>query len=795
MPALPPAPARPPISLIPQQARKPPVFTLPAAARAPDGSTDDSMAEAAAPAPAAQSDRAQGKSNAKFYMKNAMISMVSIAAAHQIAGWISNREDPVACGVYMNDNSWFGAKRYESLRFFDPKQTHHESQYVAMSDGVDLAVDTYVANYLWDKQHPVPTVVFPTRHGRGYDISFPLNIFTQYERKFTNPRVNAYISRFVTNGYAWVSVDVRGTGASAGAKPTGDFGDQEVADGYDLVEWVTHQPWSNGEVAVFGQGVDGVGALLVAASKHPALKALSLNGAPVDVFADAFFPGGVKNAKALRDYAEFTLATDSQRKWGGIPTFKPRLMLNYFGGTVYPVDDNAAMLANYVHQHRANANWTAALDELAFRDGELRLSGEQAEAPATFQQAVDALRHLGSVSASGVAVQAMGGYYDMGSARSAILLYQYLTGALDADTAALLPPLPANATTGRDNFHRLTLGPWSHAGVDNADPFAASKQKCFYHLDEVSRFLDHHMFPKRAKITKLDDEAPVHYYSVVHSRWKAAPQWPPAHLSPRVLYLAGEGEQAPPMSDEVPRAEGQTTLAVAPGAAAKIDIVSRWDALDHLFGKRPYYYHDRAPLASAFATFLSPELPLTELTGEATLRLFFSVDRPAVRLVAYLEDVDYQVPFPNENKRRGVTYVTEALLDPVHTPVRAGSSVYSFTKQHARVLEPGRVYEALLVFQPISYVVKHRHQLRVSVGVAGPPDFESAVGDDAATELTIHFGGQYPTALSLPAFEGVRSEDVVPAEEAPEDAFPVDDALLHTADGEQDDADEFKDEL
>lgn len=739
---------------------------------------------AAAAAPAEGGDRAQGRSNAKFYMKNAMISMVSIAAAHQVAGWISNREDPVACGVYVNDNSWFGAKRYESLRFFDPKKTHHETQYVPMSDGVDLAVDTYLSDYLWERQHPVPTVVFPTRHGRGYDIHFPFNIFTQYETKFTNPRVNAYISRFVTNGYAWVSVDVRGTGASAGAKPTGDFSDQEVADGYDLVEWVTKQPWSNGEVAVFGQGLDGVGALLVAASKHPALKALSLNGAPIDVFGDALFPGGVKNAKALREFAEFTHATDRQEKWTGIPTLKPRIMLNYFGGTVYRVDDNDAKFANYVHQHRTNANWTDAMGELSFRDDALKLSGGDG---ATFQ-AVDALRHLGDVSASGVAVHAMGGYYDMGTAHSAILLYQYLTNTLDADTAALLPPLPENATTGVDNFHRLTLGPWSHAGVDNADPFATSKQKCFYHLDEVSRFLDHHMFPKRAKITKLDEEEPVHFYSVVHSRWKADSQWPPAYLSDRVLYVAGEGEEAPPMSDDVPRAAGETTLHVS--GAPKIDIVSRWDALGHLFGMRPYYYHDRAPLASQFATFLSPELPLTEITGSPTLRLFFSVDKPAVNLVAYLEDVDYQVPFPNENKRRGVTYVTEALLNPVHTPVREGSSVYSFTKEHARELVPGQVYEALLVFEPISYVLKHNHQLRVSVGVAGPPDFE-ADASQSASKIIIHFGGQYPTALTLPAFEGVRSENIVPREEAAEEAFPT----APQASASQEDGDEFKDEL
>lgn len=710
-----------------------------------------------------------------------MISMASIAVAHQVAGWLSDREDPVVCDVFVNDNSWVGAKRYESLRFFDPKKAHHETQYVPMADGVDLAVDLYLADYMWDRRESqqVPTVVFPTRHGRGYDVDFPFNLFTTYEKKFTNPRVSAYINRFVMSGYAWVSVDVRGTGASAGAKPVGDFSEQEIADGYDIVDWVSRQQWSNGEVAVFGQGVDGVGALLVAASKHPALKALSLSGAPVDVFGDAFFPGGVQNAKALKDFASFTHATDSQTRWDGIPTFKPRLMLKHFGGNVYPVDDNAAMLANYVHQHRANANWTAEAEQLSFRDDALKSKPEAKFA--------DVLSHLDDLAASGVAVHTQAGYYDMGAAHSAILLYQYLTNSLDVDTAALLPALPENATafTKDDRFHRLTLGPWSHAGVDNADPFATSKQKCYYHLDEVSRFLDHHMYPKRAKMTQLDEEEPVHYYSVVHSRWKTTSQWPPERLTDRVLYFAGAGEEAPPMADDVPRASGETTLDVSKGA--KLDIVSRWDALDHLFGKRPFYYHDRAPLASEFATFFTPELSLTEITGSPTLRLFFSVDKPVVNLVAYLEDVDYTPPFQNENKRRGVTYITEALLNPVHTPIKEGSTVFSYSKEHAREIVPGQVYEAVLVFQPIAYAVKHNHQLRVSVGVAGPPDFELPKGEDAATKLTIHFGGQYPTALSLPAFDGVRTDNVVPKEEVADVIEPVEPVEQLE--------DEFKDEL
>ncbi|RLN52405.1 hypothetical protein BBJ28_00024072, partial [Nothophytophthora sp. Chile5] len=665
----------------------------------------------------------------------------------------------------------------------DPKTTHHETQYVATQDGTDLAVDTYLAEYLWTKEQRVPTVIFPTRHGRGYTLDFPFNIFTQYSRKFTNPRVNAYIQRFVTNGYAWVSVDVRGTGASAGSKAH-EFADAEVQDAYDVIEWITQQPWSNGEVAAFGQGLDGVGALLAAASGHPALKAVSVNSAPVDVFQGALFPGGVKNDKAVTDWASFTGATDRQQRWDHIPTFKPRLMLKYFGGNVYRVDDDDAKFDNYIYQHLNNSDLAQELQNVHFRDDKLAKSG------VSFEE-LDAIRHIGAIAASGVALQTSAGFFEMGVARSSILLFQYLTNTLDADTASLLPPLAKEALEAVEKdatYHRLTLGPWSHAGVDNADPFAVSKHKCFYHLDEVSRFFDHHMYANRRKLAKVEGEEPVHYFTMAHNRWKESSTWPPAYLSDQVFYL-GAGQE---FQDESETEVGDVTLDVS--TKPTLDVVSRWDMLDHLFGLRPMYYHDRAQLAEQYATFLTPELPLTELTGEAELRLFFSVDQPDVNLVAYLEDVDYTPPFKNENKRPGVTYITEALLNPVHQTLRPDSHVHSFKRADGREIVPGQVYEAVLRFEPTSYVVKRDHQLRVSVGVAGPPDFGSA-GEKEATKLTVHFGGAYPTKLTLPTYTGVYDANVVPQPEAVDDLESIPTAETTSeepATGE--DVDEFAEE-
>lgn len=60
--------------------------------------------------------------------------------------------------------------------------------------------------------------------------------------------------QFAANGYAFVLVDSRGRGDSAG-----DFRPfiQEANDGHDVVEWLAKQPWCDGKVAMWGSSYAG----------------------------------------------------------------------------------------------------------------------------------------------------------------------------------------------------------------------------------------------------------------------------------------------------------------------------------------------------------------------------------------------------------------------------------------------------------------------------------------------------------------------------------------------------------
>jgi uncharacterized protein len=95
------------------------------------------------------------------------------------------------------------------------------------------------------------------------------------------------------NGYALVIQNTRGRMGSGGVD-RGWLDDRR--DGYDLVEWVAAQPWSNGRIGIFGDSGLGMTAALAAAAQPPSLDAVFLQAAPADPFGIDMAPkgGGLK---------------------------------------------------------------------------------------------------------------------------------------------------------------------------------------------------------------------------------------------------------------------------------------------------------------------------------------------------------------------------------------------------------------------------------------------------------------------------------------------------------------------
>src|SRR5579862_5960552 len=79
---------------------------------------------------------------------------------------------------------------------------------------------------------------------------------------------------YTRRGYAFVQAYVRGRGRSGGVK-SDNLGLQVGRDGYDLVEWIAAQPWSDGRVVMFGGSFVGMTQWRTAAQHPPHLAAIA----------------------------------------------------------------------------------------------------------------------------------------------------------------------------------------------------------------------------------------------------------------------------------------------------------------------------------------------------------------------------------------------------------------------------------------------------------------------------------------------------------------------------------------
>lgn len=128
---------------------------------------------------------------------------------------------------------------------------------VRMRDGVLLAADVYLPGA-------------PERtHG---DVGDTILIRLPYDKSGSYCFIPQVAEYFMRHGYRVVAQDVRGKFRSGGDAL---LFINEVDDGYDTIEWIIQQPWSNGRVAMWGDSYYGYTQWAAAASGHPALKAIS----------------------------------------------------------------------------------------------------------------------------------------------------------------------------------------------------------------------------------------------------------------------------------------------------------------------------------------------------------------------------------------------------------------------------------------------------------------------------------------------------------------------------------------
>ncbi|MEM7539600.1 MAG: CocE/NonD family hydrolase [Chloroflexota bacterium] len=103
---------------------------------------------------------------------------------------------------------------------------------------------------------------------------FPAIVWYDPYRTGMDGLPNAMARYFAERGYAFVNLNVRGTGNSEGYS-TDEYTEHETQDGADAIEWLAAQSWCNGNVGMLGASYSGFNTLQVAALAPPALKAIA----------------------------------------------------------------------------------------------------------------------------------------------------------------------------------------------------------------------------------------------------------------------------------------------------------------------------------------------------------------------------------------------------------------------------------------------------------------------------------------------------------------------------------------
>ena len=204
---------------------------------------------------------------------------------------------------------------------------------ILMKDGVRLAVNLYMPD------------------GAKPEDKFPaiLEYLPYRKDDWTLSRDWDLHLYWVRRGYVTARVDIRGTGASEGSPPDREYSDQEQQDGLDVIDWLSKQPWSNGNVGMMGISWGGFNAIQMAQRHPPALKAIIAVCATEELFHD-----DIHYIDGLMHVDEFEPAMDLELGLTRSPDF--------------PTDDKSLAqrfdaspwFLLYLHQQRDGGFWRRA---------------------------------------------------------------------------------------------------------------------------------------------------------------------------------------------------------------------------------------------------------------------------------------------------------------------------------------------------------------------------------------------------------------------------------------------------
>lgn len=443
----------------------------------------------------------------------------------------------------------------QPLRFVEQR----DGVEISMRDGTKLAATLMMP----EGEGTFPTVLVRTPYGRVFEWG---------------NRVH-----WAARGYVLVAQDVRGRGDSEG---NFDPWMNERTDGFDTIDWITRQPWSNGRVGMIGASYAAQVQWLAAAERHPALDAIIPIVSGTDPFYDTPWDHGILKL-GLLGWAFDVTYPDSSPTEG-----------SWRDATVAPLEDADEMVTGsdlaiwnrWVARDRPE-DWASAsfLDQLA-------ADPEGEDVPAVF----------------------------------------HVSGWWDVESIATQRNWSRLAAAGkRDQW--LLYGPWQHDNFYEHPPlsrgdveFGDAARIAF--LAEWTRFFDHWL---KHRPVGLDTLPRVRAFMIGANRWACGDAWPLPGAGKRVFHLAGNAGRP---------GEAGSLAGAAPASTPAASF--RTDPADILLHEDPTFAEDtHYPVGAVnrddqLAWISEPFSESVSVVGPAELDITVTTDAPDIDLYALLVSVD-----------------------------------------------------------------------------------------------------------------------------------------------------------
>ncbi len=549
-----------------------------------------------------------------------------------------------------------------------------------MRDGVHLDTNVFVPTAAG--RHP--TVLVRTPYGKGPDLP-------------------AGYSSFLEHGYAVVLQDVRGRYGSEG---NFDALRQEGPDGYDTLNWIAGQPWSDGKAGMIGGSYLGIAQWRVALLNNPHLKAIFPVVSGFDDYYDRFYSRGGATKLGHR-LLWFSLNMT--------PPGAPRADFNgYVNHLPLRTSDRAAT-------HQTLGLYQTILNHPTYD---------------SFWKENSVRERINRVH---VPVFSVGGWYD-----------NFVESDLDAFAAL-------HKASGKDDRrHRILIGPWGHnmsipfsgidLGNDSSAPIRAYQIDWFDHWLKGAKENAAHYSPEMWHNVRSEvDEAPVHIFVMGVNRWRDEQEWPLARARYTPLYFSSKGHANSATGDGTLRwklenkrdkpdqftYDPRYPVPTRGGAVCCDPKIFPWGPMDQC------PVEQRNDVLVYTSSALKSDL---EVTGLIQVVLYASTSALDTDFTAKMVDV-----FPNGEARN----LTDGILR-----VR-----YRHGLDKAELATPGEVYPLTIDAGVTSNVFIKGHRIRIEISSSNFPRFDRnpntgrAVADETVlktAQQTVHHAVLYPSHVLLP---------------------------------------------